>query len=1154
MVRKFSECLFFMIIAFSILSMPGAGFVPARGQLVGGTVSTVTNTVGGTVSTVTNTVNNTVSNLTDTGGSTTSTVTNTINQTTSSTLNSTLSSNVTDTSGSVSTGNPLGLPLPSLTIPVSASSSVAGVKAFGNGTLITSINGVSMSFYFDPQGPRGKHSGNTGGTSTDPLIRVLSDDLSGNEITGMYMELQNPNGYDVSARYSPASFTAASGRQYVLYANNYQNFVFNHWDNGSTDPSRPIETSQSITVTAYYSTGGGATPPMSPTGLTATTASSSVINLSWTAPASNGGSAITGYMVERSADGGTSWTTIAGNTGTTATTYADSGLQPNTNYTYRVSAINAVGVSDPSVTASSTTGQALNSTIYKAQSGLVAYDHLTNETMTQQQLTANRVYWNYDGDAPNENAPYGYSRDATGLHIGVQAPSDGTWAGFFAESPNHNAKVWNTLVTNPTRTTHTQYYENGLYVQTANGSLNYITCSTFTNPQATVWGVINATGNYTQVTSYEVLWMDQSPNQPLSRNCNIVTNGSNFLQVFLDGIKVYEKDNANLQMPEPFNAYLEPESSDGEEYLTGSFDNYYVTTDENIKITNLPANAATVDLRNSTGIMESTPVYGGGATLPVAMFNFPLSATIEVYDSSGNLIASNPQSIYGGDVYSLTSSGGSVPQPPTGLEAAGGKAQIALTWSAPTSSGTSPITNYKVYRSTSSGAETLLAQIGNVTSYDDTSVSQGQTYFYKVTAVNSVGESEVSNEASTSATTSIVPPSAPLNLSAQAGNGQILLKWQAPSSTGGSDLAGYRVYRGTASNGEGTTPTGNVGNSTLEFNDTGLTNGQAYFYKVTAVNSAGESQSSNEANATPAQASVPPSPPTGLVATAISSSQINLSWNPPSSNGGSPITGYKIERSADSGVIWSILVSSTGSTVTTYSDMNLSAGTAYAYRVSAINGIGPSQPSNIASATTQSSTPGVPSAPLSLSAVASSYSQINLSWNPPSSNGGSTVTGYEIERSANGGSTWSAIVPDTGSNSTMYSDEGLAAGKSYAYKVSATNSVGTGPVSNTASTTTLATSPSSPTGLTATATSSSTINLAWNAPGWTGGAPVTGYEIQRSADGGSTWSTIVPDTTSSATTYSDTGLASGTTYTYQVFAINSAGSSSHSNVASATTS
>jgi len=195
-------------------------------------------------------------------------------------------------------------------------------------------------------------------------------------------------------------------------------------------------------------------------------------------------------------------------------------------------------------------------------------------------------------------------------------------------------------------------------------------------------------------------------------------------------------------------------------------------------------------------------------------------------------------------------------------------------------------------------------------------------------------------------------------------------------------------------------------------------------------------------------------PPTNLVAKAVSSSEIVLTWTAPSDLGGSFITGYEIERSTNGGP-WSPPVN-TGSTATSYSDIGLLPSTTYTYKVSAMTLLVTSSPSNTASATTFSvSSPTSPTPPTGLAATAVSSSQINLSWNAPTDNGGSPITGYVIERSTNGGSSWSPPV-NTGSTATSYSDTGLSPSTAYTYRVSAINSAGTSQPSNTVSATTTA--------------------------------------------------------------------------------------------------
>ena len=120
----------------------------------------------------------------------------------------------------------------------------------------------------------------------------------------------------------------------------------------------PITKAEVIRLINLYLFGPDtAQPPGAPTGLTAMANGQTRIDLSWRAPANNGGAAITGYRVEVSTDG-SSWSNLAANTNSAAASYSDTGLTAGSARRYRVSAINSAGTGPASNVAAATTDSA----------------------------------------------------------------------------------------------------------------------------------------------------------------------------------------------------------------------------------------------------------------------------------------------------------------------------------------------------------------------------------------------------------------------------------------------------------------------------------------------------------------------------------------------------------------------------------------------------------------------------------------------------------------------------------------------------------------------------------------------------------------------------------------------------------------------------
>ncbi len=472
------------------------------------------------------------------------------------------------------------------------------------------------------------------------------------------------------------------------------------------------------------------------------------------------------------------------------------------------------------------------------------------------------------------------------------------------------------------------------------------------------------------------------------------------------------------------------------------------------------------------------------------------------------------------------------PSVPTNLSATPiSTSQINLSWAASTDN--VGVTGYRIYRCVGSSC-TPSAQAGtSVTNfYSDIGLSSSTVYSYNITAYDAAGN--VSGQSSVvSATTMTVPDITPPIISNSSPTGVLDIgTTQTIMSVTTNENATCRwstvagVDYGSMANGFSTT--GSVIHSTNIF---GLADGQSYTRYIRCQDTAGNANTSDYIiSFSVASDTTAPSVPTNLSATAISISQINLSWDASTDNIG--VTGYNIYRDGS-------LIDSTPVTASNYVNVGLSDSTTYTYTVSAFDVAGNESAQSISVSATTLTPPPIPdtlapSVPTNLSATPISTSQINLSWAASTDNVG--VTGYNIYRDGN-------LLDST--IATSYGDTELHDATTYTYTVSAFDAAGneSAQSSSASATTADATAPSVPVNLSATAVSISQINLSWDAS--TDNIGVTGYNIYR--DGSLLLSVI-------SANYSDSGLSDSTTYTYTVSAFDAAGNESAQSISvSATT-
>lgn len=516
--------------------------------------------------------------------------------------------------------------------------------------------------------------------------------------------------------------------------------------------------------------------------------------------------------------------------------------------------------------------------------------------------------------------------------------------------------------------------------------------------------------------------------------------------------------------------------------------------------------------------------------------NSPLTGLLGVYTYGGDLFPT--QSYNNGNYYvdvtftTQDPATATAPAAPTNVAATAGSESATVTWTAP-SNGGAPITSYSV--TPSDGSTTLDPMTVSGSNPATTAVvgglTNGTTYTFTVTATNAKGTSPTSAPSS-AVTPAPSTPGAPSAVSATTGDGQATVSWTAPVATGGSAVTGYTVtpYIGT----QAQPTTSATGTSAVV---SGLTNGTAYTFTVTATNVAGAGPASL-ASAAVIPAGLP-GEPSGVTATAANGAA-TVTWSAPTNTGGIALTGYVVTPFID-GTPQSAVTVTGAPPATTATITELANGTAYTFTVTAANSVGQGAASAASAAVTPATVPG---APTGVTAVAGN-AQATISWTAPATSGGAAITSYTVTPYAGSTAGTPKTVTDAGNGSTLGTTvTGLANNTAYTFVVAATNGVGTGAASaaSAAVTPVPPTVPGAPTAVTGTP-GSTQVALTWTAPS-DGGAQITRYTVTPYIGGTAQTARVVQvNGTPAATTATVTGLTNGTAYTFRVTATNSVGTS-----------
>lgn len=527
-------------------------------------------------------------------------------------------------------------------------------------------------------------------------------------------------------------------------------------------------------------------------------------------------------------------------------------------------------------------------------------------------------------------------------------------------------------------------------------------------------------------------------------------------------------------------------------------------TPTGIVMSNITGTTATATWKESPQIDSATPITYVVRILSRQIVNF--GAVLATYNANTNSVVvtglkrTTPYTInvtaFSGTVSSPTSSNvvfttaantAGIPAQPKAVKTANG---FTLSWAYPVDDGGSPVTGYQLEQQSADGSWVTLASLSAaVLSYNVPLPARATMVNYRVAAVTALG---LGAYAAISVSTPADQASAPI-LTLVRGVSTSALSWTVPTDNGGSPIIGYVLYR-SADNGT-TWVAINTAISATNLTVVAPAKGVKFLYAIAARNDSGIGAKSNvvvdETLATV------PGPVRSISFTYPTADKLQIAWGTPFDMGGSPITGYRLERLAADGS-WTVLAEAN---VLSYQVDRDLPGVLVTVRVTAFNAQGAS-----AFATNAFRTPFVKaSAPQNFTAVDNGTAVVTT-WAAPANLGGSAIAYYQIQVSKDNGATWVGMVNPVPALTT-YTVSRPIKGQTWSYRIVAFTGFGASDPSNSVDIAAALTVAAAPKLTLLGFAADGSMNLFLSLPTDKGGSLLTAVTIEKSTDG-TNWSLV----------------------------------------------